>query len=298
MVKRILNCQTSDFQNFSKEDLLKSIKAGQGRTVCAEMVAVLPTVGGDLSNAEVARAFGADIMLLNLFDVLEPYIYGVGKGPEVIRQLKHLVGRPIGCNLEPVDSTVEMLEERQDIRPGRLASQETFKMAQDLGLDFICLTGNPGIGVSNDKIVEKIKEAKQVFNGIIIAGKMHGAGTDEAVVDLPTIQAFIDAGTDIIMVPGVATVPGMNQDLLTEIVKIAHSAEVLVMSAIGTSQESSPKSVIERMALDNKIAGVDIQHIGDAGYGGLALADNIFTLSAAIRGLRHTINRMATSVNR
>lgn len=298
MVKRILNCQTSDFQSFSKEDLLKSIKVAEGRTVCAEMVVVLPTVGGDLSNAEVARAFGADLMLLNFFDVLTPYIYGVGKGPEVIRILKHLVGRPLGCNLEPVDLSARMLEERQDISPGRLANPETFKAAQALGLDFICLTGNPGMGVSNEEIMEKIKLAKQNFDGIIMAGKMHGAGTDEAVIDIETVRDFIKSGADIIMVPGVGTIPGMNLEILTKIVKEARKAGVLVMSAIGTSQESSPKSVIERMALENKMAGVDIQHIGDAGYGGLALADNIFTLSATIRGLRHTIYRMASSVNR
>ena len=57
-------------------------------------------------------------------------------------------------------------------------------------------------------------------------------------------------------------------------------------------------NTIKQIALRNKICGVDIQHIGDAGYGGLAVVDNIYALSNAIRGVRHTVSRLARSVNR
>ena len=43
---------------------------------------------------------------------------------------------------------------------------------------------------------------------------------------------------------------------------------------------------------------MDIQHIGDAGYGGLATVENIYAMSVAIRGVRHTVARMARSVIR
>lgn len=52
------------------------------------------------------------------------------------------------------------------------------------------------------------------------------------------------------------------------------------------------------MALQNKIAGVDIQHIGDAGYSGVAPVENIYELSKAIRVLRHTFSKMARSILR
>lgn len=65
------------------------------------------------------------------------------------------------------------------------------------------------------------------------------------------------------------------------------------MSTIGTSQEGSTKHVIEEIALRNKICGVDIQHIGD-----VSQKENIFAMSMAIRGQRHTYNRMAQSVRR
>lgn len=298
MVKRLLDCNASDFARFSKQELLESIKAAEGRTVCSEMVAERPSVGGNLTNAEVAKAFGADLMLLNGFDVLKPVVYGVDPDKETIQELKRLVGRPIGCNLEPVDLASRMLEERIEIPKGRITSEETFRAANELGIDFICLTGNPGTGVSNQEIYEQIKLAKQIYQGIIIAGKMHGAGTTEPVLTVEVAKQFIEAGADILLTPAVGTIPGFNLQMLTEIVKYAHQAKVMVMTAIGTSQETSSPHVVEDMAIQNKIAGVDIQHIGDAGYGGLANVDNIYTLSAAIRGHRHTINRIASSVVR
>ena len=111
-------------------------------------------------------------------------------------------------------------------------------------------------------------------------------------------KELIEAGADILLVPAVGTVPGFTEEALIDIVQFAHEHETLVLSAIGTSQEGSSKEVIEQIAIRNKICGVDIQHIGDAGYGGLADVNNIFALSVAIRGMRHTVARMASSVVR
>ena len=58
------------------------------------------------------------------------------------------------------------------------------------------------------------------------------------------------------------------------------------------------KTTIKQIAIRNKICGVDIQHIGDAGYGGVAPFENIFAMSKAIRGVRHTVSMIARSVNR
>ncbi|MGY3725597.1 hypothetical protein SAMN05421767_1122 [Granulicatella balaenopterae] len=298
MVKRILGCTTQDFQNFTKQDFKQSIKAAEGRTICSEMVAPRPTIGGELTNAEIARAAGADMMLLNALDVFHPVIWGVESGETAIKELKHLVGRPIGCNLEPIDTTANMLENRLEIEPGRICTKESLERANQLGLDFICLTGNPGTGVTNQEIIRNIALAQKHFNGLIIAGKMHGAGVNEPILTKEVVEEFIKAGADVILAPAVGTIPGFTQDDLLAIVQIAHANDTLVMSAIGTSQESSSKAIIEQIAIQNKICGVDIQHIGDAGFGGLANIENIFTISTAIRGLRHTINRIAISVNR
>lgn len=299
MVKRLISADTSEILKMSRQELKKSIQASEGRVVLSENVAGRESFIGDITNAEIAKAFGADLILLNGVDVFEPTIFGLDVDSEnVVNRLHELVGCPIGVNLEPVDLNMAMLEERLAIPLGRQANQETFERINQLKFDFVCLTGNPGTGVSNRLIIQAIKLAKQYFDGLIIAGKMHGAGSNEAVVDLASVTAFIDAGADVILVPAVGTVPGFDMEDLKAVVRLAHQENVLVMSTIGTSQESSAIATIQNIALQNKIAGVDIQHIGDAGYGGVAPVENIYEMSKVLRGMRHTVSRMARSIKR
>ena len=303
VVKRLLDCNSSDFINFTKEELKQSIKAAEGRTILSENVVIHQPQAHRVTNAEIAKAFGADLILLNMFDVYECEIKGLEldenqNKDEIIKILKKLVGRPIGLNLEPVDNNAEMLEKAYTLPKGRIATIDTVKRAKELGFDFICLTGNPGSGVSNKEIKNAIKITKENFDGLIIAGKMHGSGVNEKVCTINDAKDFIEAGIDILLAPAVGTVPGFREQDLIDIVDYAHSKNILVMSTIGTTQESSSTSYIEQIGIKNKIIGVDIQHIGDSGYGGLCPAENIFTLSKTIRGLRHTIYRMSTSINR
>ena len=46
------------------------------------------------------------------------------------------------------------------------------------------------------------------------------------------------------------------------------------------------------------MTGTDMHHLGDAGYIGMALPENIMAYSSAIKGIRHTYRRMARSINR
>ncbi|SFH91978.1 PEP phosphonomutase [Pisciglobus halotolerans] len=299
MVKRLLSTNASELLAMSAEELKQSIKASEGRTVLSENVAPHEAVVGDITNAEVARAFGADMILLNGLNVLNPQVAGLKQTEEnFVEQLHKLVGRPIGVNLEPIDITANMAEDRLMIEKGRQANEETLKEIESLGMDFVCLTGNPGTGVTNEQIEKTIRLTKELFSGLIIAGKMHGAGVSEPISDLKVVESFVHAGADIILVPAVGTVPGFDEEELKRIVKATHKNGALVMSAIGTSQESSDEDTIKQMAIRNKICGVDIQHIGDAGYSGLAPVENIFALSKAIRGNRHSIAMIARSVNR
>ena len=191
-----------------------------------------------------------------------------------------------------------MLETRLVIPAGRICSKETLKSAEALGLDFICLTGNPGTGVTNQAITQAIQKAKKYLQESLLLEKCMEQATKEPVMNREMQRKLIEAGADILLVPAVGTVPGFTEEALIDIVQFAHEHETLVLSAIGTSQEGSSKEVIEQIAIRNKICGVDIQHIGDAGYGGLADVNNIFALSVAIRGMRHTVARMASSVVR
>lgn len=298
MVKRLLSANASEIVEMTATELKQSIKASDGRVVLSENVVTRTPVIPDITNAELARAFGADLILLNGLDAFDPKVVNVDEDKQVINELRRLVCRPIGVNLEPVDKTATMSEEKLNIVEGRQASSKTVKALEKLGINFICMTGNPGTGVTNDKIVNAISETRKHFTGLIIAGKMHSAGVDEPVITETYVDQFIDAGADIILVPSIGTVPGFDEEQLKNIVKAVHRREGLVMSAIGTSQESSDPSTIRDFAIRNKICGVDIQHIGDAGYCGLAPVNNIFEFSKAIRGERHTVSMIARSIQR
>ena len=55
---------------------------------------------------------------------------------------------------------------------------------------------------------------------------------------------------------------------------------------------------IKRIALECKMTGTDLHHIGDSGYVGMALPENIMAYGIAVRGVRHTYHRMAQSILR
>ncbi|MGJ7587021.1 DUF7916 family protein [Staphylococcus shinii] len=298
MVKRLLSANATEIVEMTSTELKQSIKASDGRVVLAENVVTRIPVIPDITNSELSRAFGADLILLNGLDAFDPKIVNIDENKHVIKELRKLVARPIGVNLEPVDVQATMTEEKLNISEGRQASPKTVKALEQLGINFICMTGNPGTGVSNERIVNAIADTRANFSGLIIAGKMHSAGVDEPVITKTFVNKFIDAGADIILAPSIGTVPGFDEIQLKEIVKAVHQHGGLVMSAIGTSQESSDPSTIRDFAIRNKVCGVDIQHIGDAGFGGLAPVNNIFELSKAIRGERHTVSMIARSIQR
>lgn len=308
-MKRLISASSSEMLAMNAQELKTSIKASEGRVIVSENV-VTQNVMDDISTSEVAAAFGADMILLNLFDVFNPRIVGlyddendldtakVHRDGSIIKHLQRLVGRPIGVNLEPVDPLAPMTETRAIVSEGRTASMKSLREAEKLGFNFICLTGNPGSGVTNEQIAANVRLAKQLFSGLVIAGKMHASGVDEAVASHEAVSQFLEAGADVILVPAVGTVPGWTDAEMIDIVKLAHAHQALVMSTIGTSQEGSGSHYIENIAVRNKVCGVDIQHIGDAAWTNESPLENIFALSRAVRGISHTIERMARSINR
>ena len=308
-MKRILDCQGSDFSRITREELLAAIAGSEGRTIACETIGALQPMLGDITNAEFVAAMGADILLLNMFDVQNPVIRGLPKcAPEdTVRQLKHLTGRPVGINLEPVEQVLSSEDPEENMwamTAGRKATLQNARKAADMGVNFILLTGNPGIGVTNTAIVQTLALFKKELGDrlILAAGKMHASGIltegAEKIITREDIRSFAEAGADIILLPAPGTVPGISMEYIRELVSYAHSLGLLTITAIGTSQEGADVATIRQIALMCKMTGTDIHHLGDAGYGGMALPENIQAYSIAVRGIRHTYRRMAGSVNR
>lgn len=308
-MKRFLDCTASDFEKMGKKELLDAIAASEGRLLVCETIGAIQPMLGDVTNAEFVSAMGADMILLNIFDVNQPVIQGLPKTePEnVIRKIKELTGRPVGINLEPLEQGVKSQVDTLDmwqLSSGRAATLENAKKAVDMGVDVIVLTGNPGIGVTNAAIVDTLKLYREHLGDqvVLIAGKMHASGIvsegGEQILTEEDVQAFADAGADIILMPAPGTVPGITTEYIRKLVVQAHKLGKMTMTAIGTSQEGADVATIREIALMCKMTGTDIHHLGDAGYGGMSLPENILEYGKVIRGIRHTYHRMAVSIRR
>ena len=306
MTKRLLDCWGSDFAAMGRRELLESIGKSEGRTIACETIGSVPPMLADVTNAELAAGMGADLLILNLFDVENPVVGGLPETQpcETVRTLKRLTGRPVGINLEPVKKTLQPENDLWRLTEGRKATLENAWKAVEMGVDFIVLTGNPGVGVENRAIVETLSLFRRELGNrvILIAGKMHASGilseAGEKIITPCDIENFVAAGADIILLPAPATVPGIGTEYVRKLVERSHELGALTMTAIGTSQEGADIGTIRSIALMCKATGADIHHLGDAGYCGIALPENIAAYSVAVRGVRHTYRRMAGSINR
>lgn len=309
IMKRFLDCTASDFENMKKKELLEAISASEGRVLVCETIGILQPMLGDVTNAEFVASMGADMILLNMFDVNHPVIQGLPKTEdrEVVRKIKQLTGRPVGINLEPLEQGKESSVETNEmwkLSGGRVATLENAKTAVKMGVNFIVLTGNPGIGVTNAAITDTLKLYREHLGEqvVLIAGKMHASGIlsecGEHILTEADVRAFAEAGADIILLPAPGTVPGITMEYVRSLVVCAHSLGKMTLTAIGTSQEGADTDTIKEIALMCKMTGTDLHHLGDAGYGGMALPENILEYGKVIRGIRHTYHRMAVSIRR
>ena len=303
MAGRLISMEASKIRELNAKQILEAIRLSEGRVMAAETVGAVQPLLYDISNAELAAAMSADILILNMYDVNEPVIKGLPehKKPESIFVLKKLTGRIIGINLEPTDRKGDDLWKMSQ---GRRATAQNARKAKEQGADIIVVTGNPGNHVTNSAICDSIKEIRRELGDeiILISGKMHASGQlDEAgenIISKEEIKGFAQAGADIILLPAPGTVPGMTVEKVHELIVYIHSLNKMAMTSIGTSQEGADTDTIKTIAYNCKMAGADIHHIGDAGYTGIAVPENIMTYSIVIRGVRHTYHKMTQSINR
>ena len=306
MGKRYIDCSARELAAYHKKELLQSIADSEGRVLAAETIGTVTPMLVNITNAEFVTSLGADIIMLNIFDVDHPVINGLPEvAPEdTIHEIKRLTGRMVAINLEPAAVRNDGEKSVWSLTEGRRATVENAKKAADMGVDMIVLTGNPGVGVDNRAITKALADLNEAVGDrvILTAGKMHASGilseAGEKILTKEDAETFIEAGADVLLLPAPGTVPGFTMAHAAELIKTAHEKGVLAMTTIGTSQEGADEETIRQIALMCKMAGADIHHIGDSGYMGMALPENITAYSVAIRGKRHTYRRMAMSLVR
>ncbi len=290
---RILDRFGADLADLRGDDLVEAIRAAEGRTILAEVVAAAPPLLAGTSNAELVSAFGADLVCLNLIDpteadrVLMPGLEALDPPPVGFAGLSRLLGRPVGLNLEPDVDTVP--------EPVR-ASGSRARAAAEAGAAFVVVTANPGRRVTGRELAAAVATVRNAAPGLVcLAGKMHQAGAEEPLgPDLAS--ALVDAGAHGVLVPLPGTVPGLSEDTAAAMVRAVRGRGGLAVGTIGTSQEGADRDTLRSLALMAKRIGVDVHHIGDAGYTGIAHPENVYAYAVAVRGVRHTWNRMARNV--
>lgn len=306
MLKRLIDTTARELTSYNKAELLTAISDSEGRTLAAETIGTVTPMLVNITNAEFVASLGADLIMLNIFDVNNPIIQGLPQtSPEdTIREVKRLTGRMVAINLEPAVIKDGQEESVWNLTTGRQATVENARKAADMGVDMIVLTGNPGVGVDNEAIIQALSRLKEAVGDrvILTAGKMHASGiiseAGEKILTEKDVEAFVDAGADVILLPTPGTVPGITMEYAGNLIRKAHEKGALAMTTIGTSQEGADEATVRQIALMCKMAGADIHHIGDSGYMGMALPENITAYSVAIRGKRHTYRRMAMSLLR
>jgi hypothetical protein len=301
MVKRLIDCTKSDFEKMKAPELKIAIYKSEGRVIMAQhLVMVGEGIIKGVTNAEIEAAFGADMILLNTYhpngENGNPGLQGM-----TLMELKKLINRPIGVYLGCTGKGKELPKSL-----GPAATPENIKLCLEQGADFIVLGGNPGSGTSIDAIIEATKMAKEIIRdkALLFAGKWED-GVEEKVLGDPlakrpakeVIKELIDAGADVINFPAPGSRHGISVNMIRECVEFVHSYKpgTLAMTFLDSSVESADVDTIRHIALKMKETGADIHAIGDGGYAGCTLPENIYQLSLTIRGRRFTIKRMAAN---
>ncbi len=295
-MRRFLDMGYSEIAPLSGRELLQSFAASEGRILFSEVVAHKAPLVDGISNPELAAAMGADCILLNMIDPGKPEVAGLPEMEESVffYEMAAFLGRPVGINLEPSEW----------VKPGYRATPEQARRAVDRGASFILLTGNPASQVTSESITEALEKIRKTLgeDPLLLVGKMHRAGVPcsgkEPFLSPDCIAAWKDAGADVVLFPAPGTVPGISLEEGASLARKAHSMGLLAMTSIGTSQEGGSAESVAQIALWAKMCGADLHHIGDAGYSGMGVPENITAYSLALRGRRHTWRRMAASIRR
>lgn len=315
MVMRLISSNNSDIQKMTATQLKESIFASEGRVIMGQHHVMLNTglVDG-VTNAEIQSAFGADMVMLNGYNLAEPdsnrglkqMSHGVlAEKAYSVEQIKAWSGVPVGIYLECPSLEGEVAGDRYVvINEGRVASKENLLRVKEFGANFVVLGGNPSSGTTLKSITESTRLAKEVLGDsvLICAGKWEDGTVEKVLADplskrpsTEIIKELIDAGADVITLPAPGSRHGITVDHVRECVEFTHQYKpgTLALSFLNSSVEGADPDTIRLIALLMKQTGADIHAIGDGGYAGTAQPENIYQLALTIKGRRHTIKRMA-----
>lgn len=318
--ERLLTATPKQILSWTPAQLKKAIQKSEGRTIMGYGRVRAANLVDFVSNPEMVAAFGADIVLVNCFDMNDSIIPGLnskdmkqdeatrliqvtlGKGYS-LKELREMIGRPVGVLL--VATPDESDERGQVFSYGEVkATVDNARAAVNSGADILNILGW-GDTLSIVKTIKEIK-AEIKDKSLISFFRPHGPGlmglsgkTGGDLVGEDEVVSAIEAGADIIGIPAPGAHYGWTVERCAKLVDIIHEHGALASVGIHTSQEGSDEATIRQIALWAKMTGADMHELGDIGYNEcMVLPENILTYGVAIRGRRHQYRRMAMSIIR
>jgi hypothetical protein len=321
MALRLLHASPKELLAMNTKELLTAIRMSEGRTIMVSSRVRCGNLVDYVSNAEVSAAFGADIIMLDTYEPVNPYITGwPSKNPEddlatkdiqvpmgrgwTLREIREIVGRPVAVLLLIHSGMNEGGTKKH--YGNILATVENAQKAIDLGADYISLSG----WAPFEEIKNNIHKLRKVTEGkaILEFARPHGPGLigdNDAPLDPrqllsdEEIRMVLDEGVDVVSMPAPGTYPGYTVEYTGSLVEKIHAAGAMASLGLHTSQEGADIDTIKRIAILAKMAGADIHELGDSGFNEMMIEpQNIMNYSIAIRGRRHTYRRMAMSIKR
>lgn len=317
-MKRLLSATPNELLSCSGRELLSMIRMSEGRCLRVGARIRCANVIDGVSNAEVAAAFGADIINLDTYDLLHSRLPGIpSKDPhddEVykdiqvlagngysFKEIEQMVGRPLSVLLLAAKDA-DYASNTQRAYGNIILTKETLQKVKEEGVRYLQID-------SFDEHVDLVKEIRMIRQEIgtdiiLQVAKSHGAGilnkeNNKALIEEDDVKAWIEAGVDIIGFPAPGSYPGWDIAQCKHYVDIAHTYGAVVILGVHTSQEGANPQTLEQIALYAKMCGADMHDLGDCGFNENMIDPmNILRYGVAIRGKRHHYRRMAISQRR
>ncbi|XOQ36300.1 MAG: Dihydrodipicolinate synthase [Lactococcus sp.] len=180
-MNRILACTASDFgKETTPLEIKNAIKASEGRVVLVNLAAKNAPLYPEVTNGEMAAAFGADLLLLKGIDVKTLKIAGLGEISH-LSELRKLTGTGVGINLEIADGGPEF----KRLTPASLAEVLT------KGADFLSLTAYVKPEATPERIISDIHLVRGSYAGLLALNPVLSHGAD---LKLEYLLAYVEAG--------------------------------------------------------------------------------------------------------
>lgn len=253
-MKRALAFVASDYDQLDALSLKEGIRSSEGRILLAEIAAPSEPMYPEITNAEIASAFGADLVLIKHMDYATNQVAGL-QATNPIATLKKLSGLGIGLNLEITD----------DHTIAKYCSAENIQRAVALKPDFLSLTGYSRPEVTIDRVVSDIQLVRKYYKVFLMVNAVVAHGSQ---LSLEHYRQYITAGADMVTLPAPGTVPGVNETNITPIVTDLRALGAIVSLTTSTSQEGTGQTTARDIALAAKRCGTDVYAFGDAGICG------------------------------